>query len=186
MGFFSGSTTSTVIPQPRLFDGGIFSDNKANDNTRELAEQFLSIISQGNFLKQGGALNDLGAKLERGDSFLSDPERGSILDQHQAQFNKRGLKRITENEARASLAPFENQAKTTAINTFNSLNTARSNDLSMLSNLIAESRPDLLVGSTTTNKNNPSGFAKLGALLQIPGMVNQSFNDAKSLGNQFG
>ena len=186
MGFFSGSSTSVVKPVGELFDSGVFNKKKENVKTRQLSEQFLKLLNQSGFIQDGGALNDLASKLESGQSFLSDPERGSILDSAQAQFNKRGLNRITENEAIASLAPFENQAKTTAINSFNSLSSARSSDFANLANLISESRPDLLVGSQTTNSTSPSGFGKLSALLQIPGMLNNAVSDTKSLGSQFG
>ena len=186
MGFFSGSSTSVVKPVGELFDSGIFSKGKANKKTRQLSKQLLQLINQSGFLQDGGALNDIMKKIESGESFLTNRERGSVLDQAQSQFNKRGLSRITENEALSALAPFENQARQTGIQAAGTLAGARSGDLAVLQNLIAESRPDLLVGSTTTNTNNPSGFAKLGALLKIPGMFNSAVNDSKNLGTQFG
>ena len=182
MGFFSGSSTSTVVPQGKLFDSGIFSGKKQNKRTKELSEQLLSLINESGFVQDGGALNDIMSKISSGESFLTNRERGGVLDQAQSQFNKRGLSRITENEALAALAPFENQARQTGIQAAGTLAGARSSDLAILQNLIAESRPDLLVGSTTTNTTSPSGFAKLSALLQIPGMVKQSVGDFKGIG----
>lgn len=167
MGFFSGSSTSVVKPLPELFDAGIFSGKKQNVATKQLAEQFKGTLEGGAFLQDPAILNQLIQQLASGGSFLSDPERGNVLDQAQAQFNKRGLSRITENEALAALAPFEIAGRQEATSRLAGLTSARGFDLDAFFKLILESRPDLLVGSTTTGSSSPSGLAKLSGLLSV-------------------
>ena len=167
MGFFSGSKTSTVTPVGKLIDSGVFSDKKENIKTKELSQQFLEILTQSGFLQDPSLLNDLSSKLAGGESFLGDRQRNVVLDNAQGEFNKRGLSKITENEALSALAPFEIEASTNAVNRLNSLSGARGIDLSSLMTLIQESRPDLLTGSTTTESSNPSGIAKISSLLSL-------------------
>lgn len=182
MGFFSGSSTTTVTPIGKLFDAGIFSQRPENVATRGLATTFEDNLLQSQFFQNPQQLNALIEQLTRGGSFLSDPQRGSILDQAQAQFNKRGLSRITENEALSALAPFEIQARQEATNRLAGLSSARGFDLNSLFKLIQESRPDLLVGSTTTSKGSPSGIASLSALLSL----GQQAGDLFGKGGTFG
>ena len=183
MGFFSGSSTSTVLPIGKLFDSGVFSGAPQNEITKQLAEQFKGGLEQSPFLQDPAILTELVNKLASGGSFLGDPQRNFILDAAQSQFNKRGLNRITQNEALASLAPFEIEAKNQAVNTLQGLTQARGFDFTAFLDLIKESRPDLLVGSTTTGTSSPSGIAKLSALTEIPGQLNKGFTDLASLGS---
>lgn len=202
MGFFSGSSTTTVTPISKLFDAGIFSQRPENEATRGLATQLQGVLGQSAFLQNPAILNELISSLTNlpesteGGSFLSDPQRGSIIDQAQAQFNKRGLSRITENEALSALAPFELQARQLGIqsrqaetqarqegtNRLAGLIGARGFDLDALFKLIQESRPDLLVGSTTTSKTSPSGLASLSGLLSLGQQAGSLFGAGGSFG----
>ncbi len=182
MGFFSGSSTTTVRPIGELFDAGIFSQRPENVATRGLATEFKGILGQSAFLQDPAILNDLIAKLSSGGSFLSGPQRGEILDQAQAQFNKRGLSRITQNEALSALAPFEIQARQEATGRLAGLSGARGFDLNSLLQLIQESRPDLLVGGTATSKTSPSGIASLSSILSL----GKQFGDIFGKGGSFG
>lgn len=172
MGFFSGSSTSTVVPIPQLFDSGVFSDNKANADTRELALEHLKQLRNSPFFQSGNdqfgdLLKEQVNSLIGGESQISDNLRGTILDGAQSQFNKRGLNRITENEALSALAPFELSAQDQALKSIMGLVSGRQGDQALFQNLIAESRPDMLVGSSITNSTNPSGIGKITSLLDL-------------------
>ncbi len=186
MGFFSGSSTTTVTPIGKLFDSGVFSGKKENRATRDLSTLFKDNLLQSQFFQNPEQLNELIQKLSSGGSFLSEAQRGGILDQSQAQFNKRGLSRITENEALSALAPFEIDARREATSRLAGLSGARGFDLNAFFQLIQESRPDLLVGSSTTSKSSPSGLASLSALLDVGKQIG-GFSGFKQLntGQQF-
>lgn len=177
MGFFSGSSTTTVTPIPSLFDAGIFTSKGSgpfgaggddpNKKARELATIFQDTLLQSQFFQNPEQLNALIQQLSGGGSLLSGPLSSFITDQAQAGLNPRGLGRITESERISALAPFELQARDTATRALGGLTAARGFDFTKLLELAQLARPDLLVGSTTTSKGSPSGIASLSALLEL-------------------
>lgn len=177
MGLFSGSSTTTVTPIPSLFDAGIFTTKGSgafgagtddpNQRARELATRFQDTLLQSQFFQNPEQLNALIQRITSGQSLISPNFRKSILDASQGQFNKRGIGRITENEALQALAPFELQARDTATRALGGLTTARGFDFTKLLELAQLARPDLLVGSSTTAKSSPSGITSLASILEL-------------------
>lgn len=180
MGFFSGSSTTTVAPIPSLFDSGIFTsvgsgpfgtklsdEDDPNQKARELATTFQDTLLQSQFFQNPEQLNALIERITSGASLISPNFRKSILDASQGEFNKRGIGRITEAEGLSALAPFEIQARDSASRALSGLTTTRGFDLSSLLQLAELARPSLLVGSSTTGTSSPSGIASLSALLEL-------------------
>jgi len=183
MGFFSGSTTSTVTPTGKQFDFGIFNDAPQNVDTLREANILKGAVQGGKVFSDPNFLNSLIDKFTNpNSSFASSGLVTSILSQLQGRSNVRGIGGTPLTEQLQAVAPHELAARGQGLNELLGLAGIRQNDIRNQFGLTELARPTQAFGSISKNTSSPSTIAKISSVLSLIQQGTSTFSGLPSFG----